>query len=572
MNEWAQFRLLTVHFFRRFFDNDLLSPGSDPHAVVVRALALLATPGMMISFYLMPRYMELSHRAPAIVSLAMRLDQMLFMTLAMSITGFVTALEWEALFPDRIDYIILTPFPVRRRVGLAAKVASLAGFLLMFTIAINLMPAVLFPLISQQGKVPGFLNSIWVMFHDVAINGAILFLGSAFLFLASMAIQGVLMTTLPERWFRIASGYAQFLLMGTMVTFLLLYPRASQLLKPGQTIAMLRWYPPAWFVALSDSWMGRGNAISGPLAHRAVLALEWSAGLGAVFYGIAYSRHVRQSLESMQSDSPDSWAGRLKDWIFAKLLTGHPIELGVSLFTFNTLLRSRAHKLIFEAYMGVAAALVVWELVSLFARRSYAVAFDPIPELLCIPLVLSFLLLSSMRAVFSRPSELKANWIFRVAENKDSAKGLEAAAKVMLLVGILPVTIPLVPLHAWLWGWPVAIIHLAYTMLLGLILRGALLLNFRKVPFTCTFAPAGPNGVVWLTVYFFIFTTYAYSMAKLERWMFGHSARMIECFAALIAVLVLVEWVRRGLLQEEGKFLMFEDAIEPTVQTLGLGQ
>lgn len=572
MNEWVQLRLLTVHFFRRFFDNDLLTPGADPHAVVVRALGLLATPGMMISFYLIPRYTELEIRAPQMLKTAIRLDQMLFMTIAMSIMGFVAALEWEALFPDRTDYIILTPLPVRQRTAFAAKVASLAGFLLLFTLAINLMPGVLFPLISGPSKIPGFFHSIAVIAHDVALSGAILFVGSAFIFLASMAIQGILMNSLPERWFRVASGYAQFLLMGTMVTFLLLYPRASQLLRPGHRLTMLRWYPPAWFVALSDSWMGRGDALSGPLAHRAVMALAWSAGLAAIFYAIAYRRYVGQSLESRQADgNSESWASRFKEFVFARILTRHPIELGVSLFTFNTLVRSRAHKLIFEAYMGVAAALVVWELISLFARRSYAVAFDPIPELLCIPLVLSFLLLSSMRAVFAKPSELRANWLFRLAENKDSPKGLEAAAKVMLLLGVLPVTIPLLPLHAWLWGWPIALIHLAYTALLALILRGALLVNFRKVPFTCTFAPAGPDGVVWGTVYFFIFTTYAYSMAKLEHWLFDHTWRLINCFAVLIAVLVVIEWVRRELLHED-RFLIFEDAIEPTVRTLGLGQ
>src|SRR5215475_9761072 len=110
-------------------------------------------------------------------------------------------------------------------------------------------------------------------------------------------------------------------------------------------------------------------------------------------------------------------------------MTSHPIELGVSLFTLRTLFRSRAHKLIFEAYMGVAAALVVWELVSLFARRRYEVALQPIPELLCIPSVLSFLLLSSMRMVYSRPAELKANWLFRVSENRESGVGLRAAGK-----------------------------------------------------------------------------------------------------------------------------------------------
>ena len=485
-------------------------------------------------------------------------------------SGFIAALEWEALFPDRIDYIILTPLPVRQRTAFAAKVTSLIGFLLLFTTAINFMPALLFPFIAPP---PGGAKAagIGVILQFAATNAGGLLCASAFIFLASMAIQGILMNCLPERWFRRASGYAQFLLMAAMVTFLLLYPRASQLMRPGQALQMLRWYPPAWFVALSESWMDGRASIFGDLAHRALLALGWSFGLAAIFYGFAYSRHVAQSLESIEEGTHHGLAGRFKEWILQRFLTSHPIEFATALFTWNTLFRSRAHKLIFEAYMGVAAALVVWELVSLFARRSYAVAFDPIPELLCIPLVLSFLLLSSMRVVFARPAELKANWIFRVAENNDSAVGLEAAGKIMLLIGIVPVTIPLIPLHAWLWGWPIAIIHLAYTALLGLILRGFLLVNFRKIPFTCTFAPAGPGGVAWGTIYFFVFSTYAYTMAKLEHWMFGHTWRMVKCFAVLIVILIIVERVRRSLLHQD-RHLMFEDAIEPAVRTLGLGQ
>lgn len=561
-SEWIQFKLLTVHFFRRFFDNELLNPASDAHAVVVRALAMLATPGMMIALYLMPRYTML---APHLIDSARRLDQMMFLTLSTTIMGFVAVLEWEALFPDRADYIILTPLPVRQRIAFAAKVASLSGFLLLFTIAINLMPAMFFPMIVPQPG--GFLR----LLQFIAVNAATLFCASAFIFLASMAIQGFLMNTLPERWFRIASGYAQWMLMGTMVTFLLLYPRAGQLLGPGQTIKMLRWYPPAWFVALSDRWMGQHNFFVDELSHRALLALAWAFGLAAIFYVLAYRRHVVQSLESLQSDTGDSWTRQFKEWLFTRVLTAHPIELGVALFTFNTLFRSRAHKLIFEAYMGVAAALVVWELVSLFAKRSYSIAFQPIPELLCIPLVLSFILLSSMRVVFSRPAEVKANWLFRVAENQDSAMGLEAAGKIMLLIGIVPVTIPLIPLHAWLWGWPIAFLHFVYCALLGLILRGCLLMKFRKFPFTCTFAPAGPSGVVWGSSYFFFFTVYAYSMAKLELWMFGQTSRMVKTYAALIVLLLLIEKLRRRLLNQD-RHLIFEDAIEPIVRTLGLGQ
>jgi hypothetical protein len=564
-HEWLQLRLLTVHFFKRFFDNELLSPGADSHAVVVRALSILASPGMIIALYLMPRYLDLQLRAPYLLDLARRTDQMLFYTMSMAITGFVTALEWEALFPDRIDFIIITPLPVRQRTAFVAKIAALIMFLLLFTIAINAIPSVLFPLVGA----PPVQHFPFVPVQFAFFNAAGLFAGSATIFLSAMALQGMLLNFLPARWYRVAAGFAQFFIMASMITFLLLYPKAGQLLKPGQTIEALRLYPPAWFVALAEHWSGKSNSFAEELSHRGLLALEGSALLAAVFYVLAYRRHVGRSLETLNGEGGGSWMSRGRDWLFAHTLFPHPVECGTALFVWNTLFRSPAQKLVFSAYMGVAAALVVWELLTLLAKRSYSILFQPIPELLCIPLVLSFLLLSSLRFVFARPAELRANWIFRTSERGDSVVALGAASKVMFLVGILPVTIPLLPLHAWLWGWQVAVIHCAYTMLLGLILSGCLTMGFRKIPFTCTFAPAGPGAVAWGTIYFFVFTTYAYSMAQLEHWSFGVPRRLAGCFLGLGLALVVVEYVRRGLLKEELR-LDFQDNVEPIVRTLGL--
>jgi len=63
----------------------------------------------------------------------------------MILLGFITVFEWDMLFPDRKDYLILTPMPVTTRTVFNAKFAALAAFLLAFTVAINLFPTFLFP-------------------------------------------------------------------------------------------------------------------------------------------------------------------------------------------------------------------------------------------------------------------------------------------------------------------------------------------------------------------------------------------------------------------------------------------
>jgi hypothetical protein len=49
-------RILIGHFFRRFFDNDTMQVDGDTLTTVVRAVSIVAVPGLMISFFLQVQY------------------------------------------------------------------------------------------------------------------------------------------------------------------------------------------------------------------------------------------------------------------------------------------------------------------------------------------------------------------------------------------------------------------------------------------------------------------------------------------------------------------------------------
>jgi hypothetical protein len=223
-------------------------------------------------------------------------------------------------------------------------------------------------------------------------------------------------------------------------------------------------------------------------------------------------------------------------------------------------------------YAGVACALTIWELVTLFSLQSYEVLREPSPALLCIPLVISFFILSGIRFVFPRPAELKANWVFQLSEDPNGVRSLEAPVKVMVLLGVLPVTLPLLPVHIWLWGPQTAVLHLTYTALLGLLLVELMLLGFRKIPFACTFVPAGHNNTGWTMVYMIGFGVYAYAMASVEYWMLRESALRAPFLLGLLAVAWIgARRMRRALLAGEVR-LDFDEAVEPAVRTLDLSQ
>src|SRR5436305_120996 len=114
MNE--RFKTLTHHFFSRFFDKDSLSPDTaegKERATIVQIVAMLALPGAIVSLFTI-----FDH--PTIRSEVTRLwlragDRYVFICYSMVVMGFVMTFKWDSLFPDRRDYLILTPLPISLR-------------------------------------------------------------------------------------------------------------------------------------------------------------------------------------------------------------------------------------------------------------------------------------------------------------------------------------------------------------------------------------------------------------------------------------------------------------------------
>src|SRR5882724_3136880 len=125
------FAVLIRHFFGRFFDNELVSPQGEVHATISKVIGMLAASGL-ICFWLMPKYMELVFVPPKVAEAASLSDKMFFITFSMVVMGFVTVLEWDALFPDRRDFTILIPLPISLPSIFAAKVVSLVAFVVVF--------------------------------------------------------------------------------------------------------------------------------------------------------------------------------------------------------------------------------------------------------------------------------------------------------------------------------------------------------------------------------------------------------------------------------------------------------
>jgi hypothetical protein len=571
----THFLELSKHFFRQFFENELIAAGSEARLTVVNALALLAFPPIFYTLYQVDTYANIWWNMPWKYPTVSLIDHYRFVTFSMVVIGFIAILEWDALFLDRQDYAVLTPLPLKAAKIFAAKITALLLFLSLFILDVGGIPTLLYPLVETTG-----IRSHHVSFLQlcgmIAAHGVAIVSASAFSFLLFVALQGLLVSLLSLRAFKKVSLYVQVLGMVTLLLLLFSLPIISTLLPTGQQArsAQLIWLPPLWFMGLYQTLLGSDVAAFHSLAWRSIIALGLVILACAASYILNYKRHMQRALEATEADpARPSWLHGATRWALNQLVLRKPLERATFFFVVNTVVRSTKHRLYLAAYVGVGFALAAFGILEVFVhtvRRDFSAAlFQPNEALLAIPLILSFFLLSGIRVVFTVPAELRANWAFQLAEDESWLECCSGARKAMVMPA-LSLLLLLYPLYAVLWGWLVAFQHFIFCLMLSLILVQLLLMNFRKVPFTCSYQPGKAYITVLGVFYWLAFTTYAYTMATLERWLLKDGVRCIVFFVFALAVFVgLILW--RKTKSIEGLGLIYEDAPNPDVQTLGLG-
>jgi hypothetical protein len=134
----------------------------------------------------------------------------------------------------------------------------------------------------------------------------------------------------------------------------------------------------------------------------------------------------------------------------------------------------------------------------------------------------------------------------------------------VLVSGLLPVLLLLLPAEMAVWGgWRVPL-HIFFQFAAGALLIELMFWTFDKVPFTCSYFPGRTNLSILFLLYLYGFTTYSFQMADLELTIEQKAMYAILCFTAA-AILLTLSW-RRHPAPSAVRF----DASEPVIQTLDL--
>lgn len=535
-------RDLIRHFFGRFFDREALSPQGEPETNVTQMLGFLAVPGAFLILILQIRSFHRWDLAEL---------RGFFIAFSMIVVGFLVVFEWDALFPDRRDYQVLTPLPVGLFSLFLAKAAAFAIFVAIFLADVNFFSTLLWPAIDTG---PGY----------VAIFGAHLaaiLAGGLFAALSMAAVQGVLILLLPAAAFRRVSVWMQTLLMFALVMLLFLSPMLATMLR-GLVHDRSPWlyaYPPYWFAGLYERLRPvTGSGGLRALGGTALWGLAGSALLFLLTYLPGYRRHARKVLEAPQPSpsGPARWrqsVARLVD----RVILRDPIQIAVFHFINQTIVRSMKHRLFLATYAGCGAALAV----AMLGTGNLG--------LLVLPLTLSFVLISALRAAFNFPSELSANWAFQLSEAHSARGVLQATRKWIVLCAVAPLMAAQAVMEFRFYPWPAAVFHLAFGTAMALLLIEIMFLGFRKVPFTCSYFPGKINLVFLAVIYVLGFTAYSGWMAKLEQWLAGRPALLMVFFALAGGIHASLVWWRTRLV-DSGAELDYQDPGDPVVRTLEL--
>jgi hypothetical protein len=570
----VQFKCLHGHFFRRFFDFEAIASSQidaiEKNALTFQIFGLMVSPGMLECWFLFQKYRLYTYRPIVERDLATLTDKCFFLSLSMILLGIIVAFEWDMLFPDRTDYLILTPMPVKTRMIFWAKTTALVSFLLAFTVAIDLGPAFLFPgaVLANNSfahRVLGKTAPISTCLRYSFSHAASMLAANIFIFFSAISVQGLLLNLMPGRIAQSVSRWVRFLCLLLFLGAFLSFPQivhVDQIIHDGNR--MLAYYPPLWFVGLYETMLGSREAIMLRLAGRAIGAMAIAGALAAISYALCYRRFMRRSIESSGTVLHRSAGIRrivnamLNRWVLRK-----PESRASYHFVGQTVFRSSRHVLYMGTYMAVGLAIAGLRLTTLASSQVTSIGqyFDR--TVLSIPLILTFFLLVGMRVVFSIPVDLEANWLFQVAPLQRLGGAYAGVRKFLVGVIVIPLYLLAGIFYGLFWSWDAAALHVCYGLTMSLLLMELLFVKFPKIPFTCSYLPGAARLVLLYPFYFFGFSIFGYSAASFEIWLAAAPHRFLYFYGMAAVALCLMAY---RSVQFTGEKICFEEqsAVAPT--------
>jgi hypothetical protein len=225
-----------------------------------------------------------------------------------------------------------------------------------------------------------------------------------------------------------------------------------------------------------------------------------------------------------------------------------------------TLTRSPLHQAVFVIIAACGAGLVL---------NSFVGGWDP-GAVIWAPFALMLVMNVALRAALVLPIELRANWIFRVTEDEATrAEELSAVVRTMILLGVVLPLAMLFPVE-WVVLGPRAIHCTSIAFLCGLVLVELQMAEWKRIPFTCSYAPSKQFVGLTLLIGVAAFVAFTTIGSRLVSYSVSHPVGWLAVMAILGAVSLYLR--RERLWVARRTALMFEDVLPNEVEPLKLSE
>lgn len=518
--ERRQFRLLLKASRRRLMENLAFSRDADPRLFLLWAGVLVTMPVLVMSTNRVIRFgmAQGSPAPPEVVARLITSDRLFFVLYAMLAAALLAALLWDALFPDRLDQEIVGVLPVRPRTLAGARLAAAAMAGLTLAGALSIPASLFFGF--AQAMLPGTAPMPrLIVAHAVSTAAA-----TMAVFLSLMTIRGVVAIIAGER---IAARIAVALQLITVVGFV-----EGFLLLPGVLANLGRHMhagfdgipsnPILWFAGMY--WWLAGTSGTWGAAALTAAAVTVGAALAVVILSLAPAAWMgRRVLETSTRERAGGYmilARRV-----ASVVMAPPPVRGMFLFAIASLMRSRRHALVLASYLGLAIATSAVGLISAGYAGRLTLA-QPTVAMLTVPMVLVFFMVFGLKAAFGIPTDVDANWPFRLAA-PSAGQAVATARLLMYVLGLTPIVGAWALTSLSMWRPSEALLSAGLVLVSGAALVEFALGSWTKVPFASAHEPAASTMKTKWFFYAFFLHVYGFLLA------FGQLAALRSTGAAL---------------------------------------
>ncbi len=541
---------LVRHFLERFFNHETASPDGDAKARLILIAVATGLPPFMVAMYLWPVYHPFIGWPPGHVPAgpppywAQVNHHLFFVMYSFVAMGIITVFEWDMFFPDQLDVYVLGTLPVAARTLFVARAGAIAVFIFGFLFDANVLAPVVLPMATDPPRLLRFVGG-----HVVAVAAGGLFAAALVL-----AVQGVLLSILGERWFRRISLAAQGLAVTALVVLMLLFPVLSGvtpgLLQSG--IGAARWFPPFWFLGMFQRILEGPAAppVFAELARLGAIATLAACAIAIVTYPLAYLRRVRALVEGAAARSMRNAATIPFDAALHATLVRPPVRRAVFHFIGQTLLRLPRYRIYLVLYGGVGLSVVAATVLRFSMQGQHLRAEVSSDGIRVAVGIVAFWVIAGLRTAFVSSGNQHGGWAMRIVHGSpphfDAAIEQLLAAKVWVALCAGVVTAAAFALlrtvaPAELRSWPATASQLLVAGGMCLLLTDGFFLNVTVVPFTG--GRREPTNLAFTLLRYFTFFPMVMPLSIASQFWVERSGRNFGIAAAIIVVLHL--WLRK---------------------------